>query len=370
LINEDKEGLSTSLPRLMRQVRLALFPTALPLVVGLMAGFSLVILAYYYARSPHPSLGVVATAIESLGIGCIVASIVLFFYEWRDQPRKTKKLIAMLSDAIEKSSSDTLDRSLRYLLGKGDEIPTEYVRDVIFDIKSLIEAVVRLRNGSHWAITAQVRVLSKLIRDVRQNAESLTMLDTGARANFSVPRPAELVDNILAANMQALEMGDSYEVVSSLSTWRGGELRMLQKATEEAILRRNIPVRRIVSVFHHEGLPTDEVKDTLLHHLGYAGELNRKRGRGGYQVKLVGDEELARSTSRFSRERAKDANFAIFRHGTETLTVMINSEDLSDLTISSDPGSAELYSNMFHELWRLASPLTKDLIEYIMERDH
>jgi len=366
---QNRKTLLVAMERLIHEPYLALKSGWLHIVMGLTAGFGLVILANDLSRNAPFRFGIVTVLIEHLGIGFIVASIALFFYEWRGQQRKTDALIAKLSDAIDNSSSEALDRSLRSILGKGGEIPPQYVRDAIVDIKALVEVVGHLENESRWVGTLQISMLSKLIRDVRQNAESLTMLNRRGETLFRVPRAEELVDKILAAQMQTMGTGDKYDVVSGLGDWKGLQLRMLQQATEEAILQRNIAVRRIFSIFDYEGLTSVEARDVLLRHLGYVTELESKRG-GGYQVRLVRDGELERSTSMFLRDRVKHANFGIFSHGPEKLRVMMDKADLSDLTISSDPESVELYSNLFLELWKLARPLTKELITDIMERDY
>jgi hypothetical protein len=336
------------------------------ILTGLVIGFALIVLRFYFAPLLSPLIN---TLLEHVATGFIVAAIAVFFYEWIFHLRETAKLTQKLVDILDLSSNESLERFLTNALADDTQHVPDYLKETISNLKLLVETVSGLQRQDLWAKEQYVGFVSRLVADVRRNADSLRGLNAGGDQHFLVPpMGADLADAILAAQMRAMAKGDSYDVISNLSSWKGQQLRELHEEERKAIQFRGARVRRIFNLTrrYRSQLKDTEAREILLNHLNNSKDWGVTETQISYEVRVLGIEELNSSTSQLLHSRIGEAHFGIFQHGNESLRVKVERADLSDMVMSKDPDIVRSYSDLFQEAWNAATLLTENNIEPIL----
>ena len=337
--------------------RSSVFSTITGLAVG-----ALLIIVRFEILTEFPLL---QSLIQTVATGFMVGAIGIFFYEWMFHFKERSKLTQKLVDIVDLSSNESLGRFLTNSLADDTRHVPDYLKDVASKIRILVEAISSLQKQDIWAKEEYVAFIGRLIADVCQNANSLQALKSGGEHHFTVAWGADLADEILAAHMKAMTKGDSYHVISNISSWRRQQLKHLHEEERKAITNRGAIVRRVFNLTrsYHPQLDEREVRNILLSHLSDSRDWSVTEGQNSYEVRVLGGQELERSTSRVLRGRIGEAHFGIFRHGNESVRVKVERADLSDMEMSRDPQVVRGYSDLFDEAWSVATPLSEANIE-------
>jgi hypothetical protein len=316
---------------------------------------------------------------EHLGIGLIVAAIAVFFYEWGAHIKETVDLSSRLTGAVEhtkrmmeairmnerlgelnaRRAEDRLAYSLDTLIGganrSGDEKP-EYLDSAISNCKNLVLALASLQKRNDWASEQYVTFISNHIHKVvGHNADAFSKLhEKKGEQTFNVPpTAAQMADEILAAQMQSVNSGGRYDVISDLPSWQGGQLALLNSATKYAIEEKSVQVRRVFNLIR--GTPQG-TKQLLLKHLDYSDRWKSKTGQGGYEVRILSAKGYEKLKSRgYSIKKIEDAHLGIFSDGSDKVRFKVTEPDLSDMLLSKDPDRVKPEMEMFEAVWRVAA---------------
>lgn len=97
----------------------AIFETWPYVLLGLLIGFALLALQEYLHRLQFPEL--VSKLVEHLGVGFLVSSIAVFFYEWGSHAKKTQQLNEQLLEWEQAQPEESLRKSIRRLFGRDDD---------------------------------------------------------------------------------------------------------------------------------------------------------------------------------------------------------------------------------------------------------
>ncbi|HEX5736472.1 MAG TPA: hypothetical protein VF131_26815 [Blastocatellia bacterium] len=411
----DTQRIKIALERLGPAFRSVWFYT----IVGLAIGFLLVLIAYGLERPavyPEPvkegAAHIIAILLEHLGMGFVVSSLAVFFYEWgahikhalylSDRLNKgvlqinsieqRTNLSIRLADIIEKkllpvfdaTGEQHLKHSLEILLAQEMQSPPEYLPKLIENLTRLAKSISNIQHDNSWAKDQYIDFISYLLKEVVvENALTLKNVseklgEQRGEYQFKVPPTGgEMADKILAAHMNALVKGDGYDVISHLTSWK--HLKSFHKETEKAVTERQVQVRRVFNLLRHYPvqLPLDEVKNVLNNHLQNMKNWKNKEGNPLYWVKVLGDDELLKSSSNL-RDNISEKHFGIFKYAAKSegskkneglnLRVNVHKPDLSDMRLSKSENVFKDDIDIFEEAWEVASDLTPELIDQILEQ--
>jgi hypothetical protein len=183
-----------------------------------------------------------------------------------------------------------------------------------------------------------------------------------------------MADQILSTQMGLMESGDSYDVISDITSWRDNPLEDFRRESVKALIKR-VKVRRVFSRFRLD-LPspsdpsyTERCKKTiktLEEHLQYSKQYP------GYEVKVLGENELKKlldigtGNSILTRDKIEKAHFGLFKQGAAPKTVirfMVKLSDLSDMELCRKASVVEDDVKLFRSVWLVSADLTKGLIQ-------
>ena len=279
-------------------------------LLGMTIGVGFILIPHYFSSllDQHHTTGLV---IEHLGLGFIVSSIAVFGYEWRSHARNvielSKKLHKSLEDVerirktmilskaqvdvLTTSAEEALDSSLKVYIGEDWAALRE-------DLKALINAVYHVQQHKTWVRDRYLKVVQWLLHEsVVDNAQSfvyLTDQHPHGEQHFKVPIPPKIADQILTTQMELMERGDTYDVISDITSWRDNALDEFRKESLRALLE-GVKVRRVFNRFRLDlPISTDpaygemckKTADTLREHLRYSKEYR------GYEIRILGPTEL------------------------------------------------------------------------------
>ncbi|HEX8844311.1 MAG TPA: hypothetical protein VF791_06690 [Pyrinomonadaceae bacterium] len=322
-------------------------------LLGLLTGGGLLILQDYLRERHAPEL--LVKLVEHLGVGFLVSSIAVFFYEWGSHAKKMQQLNERLLQWERAKPEENLTRSIRRLFNPDDEREASgEVKELSVYCKELVMHISKLlQNRNSWCNDQHVDFLLYFLKSyLVKNAKTFTSLnDENVRAKlpFVVPQnAAELTSSLLTYYMQTLNTGDSYISISNLPVWQNDQLTEFHKATTEA-MKRGVKVRRIFNFARNYRvvIGISEAIYILELHLKYV-----ETSEGNYQVKVLGQHELKKSTSKNLESRIGDAHFGIFRHDKEALRLEVRGPELSEMFITKE----EIYTEgrddrLFDEAW-------------------
>jgi hypothetical protein len=342
------------------------FQTSWPYVLlGFALGAGCVLLSENIS-SEHPLIRLI---VEHLGMGFIVAAIAVFFYEWGAHIKTIMSLSTKLVDSIHEDvkpivlelSEKSLPKLLKTLLQERSSIGHRHTSKMVPDIERLVMAAARLQTDGIWMKEQYLGVLAHSIRTLRENAESLESLAEGVKTEFLAPTSEVSIDEILAAQIRSLKEGDTYDVITNLSSWKSGRLGELRKETLAAIRLRGVKVRRVFNLLFPVQLTREEVREILASHIE---ECEQARLGENLQVRILTERESNQSASQELKVYVREMHFGIFSHGGESLQIKLSRHwDLSGLELSMKREDLEASKRLFTEAWRVSQPLTKDRID-------
>lgn len=377
------------------------------IAVGLLFGFALVLLANNIHHSEslqmvfYPNhIEIAYLLIEHLGTGFIVSALAVFFYEWGahikhaldlsnqlkngvqqinnllETTKLSNRLVNVLDSEYTQRGNPEFEKSLEFLLTEGDQSPI-YLSDLTKNISSIAKAVRDIRKNNSWATEQYVEFINYLLTNVVElNARTLEHVSKKQDGEypFSVPPDgARMADEILATHMRALSQGDTYDVISHVSSWK--HLLDFHKESIEAVINRGVRIRRVFNfrIRYKEEPTPEQIKKILESHLKDVENLADENGTKRYEVKVVRQAEIDKElvSSEFL-ERLPSSHFGIFAKnvgGTDKskIRVKVQLSNLSDMKLSSDEQLYKSDVRMFEEAWDIGSDLTDKIIEEIFE---
>lgn len=376
---------------------------------GLIIGLALIIIAETTGLKERPEwlLHIFGLSLEHLGLGLIVSSIAVFGYEWRshvkkvldlsrkleqsihdvEQIRETIRETGTLLELLSKSGDKTLEPALRTFLGEENPSLCKSLRqfvEAIYEIqRDKADDVSLPENEYKYRKLVKKRYIGVtewlLQRTVLANARQFQKVIDGGEGHFTVPATSgEMADVILAAQMSIMSEGDSYDVISDVSSWRDNLLKEFKAESISKIKSREVKVRRVFNLFRH-GLPPADSSSyqevckktirTLYDHLSASVNLSKKAWVG-YELKIFWEEELKKATEShpdFREHEFREAHFGLFIHKEtrEVTRFKVELENLSNMTLNWDPSSIERDVDLFKIMWSKAKTLDKDIIKSI-----
>ena len=338
-----------------------------------------------------------AFVLEHLGIGLIVAAIAVFFYEWGAHIKKTmalgsslaasinqiedtKKLInrneeltaaldqaAQVMEALEltgrlyRDISIAAKRNLKWSLqdlfvGPSTKLKEyvdrpEYLRileEAANEVEQLVLSLSKLRKDNAWGNYQYIEFIKEYINEVvGHNARSFSALTRGAgKQDFTVPPTAAgMAARILAKQMEAMNEGDHYDVISDLTSWQDTQLDKLFEKTAEVVEESDIKVRRVFNLIpyirrgHDKPLPASCVS-ILTNHLRASETWKGKKGIGAYEIKLLWPkdyEEKLKNSPILKGIDVASLHFGLFIHEDQCVKFQVTKSDLSDMELCRQP---------------------------------
>lgn len=213
-------------------------------------------------------------AVSHISVGAFIAGLVGIAYELRAPSRhlrianrnlrlELRRLVAVEDAFATKELRPLLEAMI--LINPADATHIEIVNS----IETLVKSIQHL-DAVHWVNNAiSATTISVLLKYASDAAKTLAQTDTGGKYTLSLPVSAEHVaDKILAHQTLAMSDGDSYSVVSDLSTWIHGRLPEFWKATKQVVNTRDVTIRRAFARFPHDKRVTRrQVSHLLRRHL-------------------------------------------------------------------------------------------------------
>jgi hypothetical protein len=336
-------------------------------LLGLILGVSLVLAGEgldHSARARTWFFGKLPLIVEHIGMGFIVAALAVFFYEWGAHVKSALDLSERLYGTLKEmvpivraTGEAALREGLDTLLPSDSSARHQSLASMTSDIQEIVKSVGLLEKDGIWIKDQYLHYLATLLAVVRQNASCLGSLGNEGPHDLEVAS-AEFTDKLLVAQIQALEEGDSYDVITNLESWRYGRLPEFSRETREAV-RRGVQVRRIFNcLFRVHDLRPEEVQQIFSSHLADLRALGEN-----FQVRVLGPDELMQSASPELQRYASFSHFGIFSHGDERLRISLSSLELSKISMTTTRKEIEFSSRLFEEAWKVAQPLTEDLLK-------
>jgi hypothetical protein len=212
---------------------------------------------------------------------------------------------------------------------------------------------------------------------VLKNTRALKKANEGGEGDFHVyPTSGVTADKFLARHMSLTEPGDSYDVISDISSWRDNQLNEFRKNSVKAV-KRGVNIRRVFNLFLVDLPKSDDpsyrnvVKKTILtlqvhfrHKTDLAGE------RGKYEVRILGGDEIAnlRKHTDYHLTDIQRAHYGILRMKDapqKVIRLNVAMADLSDMKVSCDSEEIKRDMQKFEDVWYAASDLTENKIREI-----
>ncbi len=346
------------------------FKTAWPYVLlGVLLGGSLLALEFLGVRQGWLTENRLwSRTLEHLGVGFLVSSIAVFGYEWSGHLNKTIHVGDKLRQELERIhllhssiGRDSIQQGL-------DEVFTpkkEGTQDVIRSLMALIDIIVKLeaQNDRNY-----INFISVLLDEmVVRNANILVEIDhdDGNVSRHFTLDLAECAAKLLVAQMDSMQEGGEYLVVSDVLSWRGDQLDKFQEATRRAI-EKGVKVSRVFNLSRDEKrLAWSEVSSILKKHCRDAQNMKSKDGAPGYEVRFVlGREDLIEESG--DRIDLLTQHFGLFVQGDSTLRIRVEKADLSDLSFSRSHKSDD--QRRFRRIYDAAEKLPEDAVDTLAPR--
>jgi hypothetical protein len=300
---------------------------------------------------------------EHLGIGFIVAALAVLFYEWGAHLKETvelnKRLIGSLAEAkviikslnlteilytrIETNTTRGLKKCLDTLIiGPTCPKDSQHLQDASSKCENLILAISSLREPARWCNKQYIEFLTKHIDEVvGHNARALSSLRSGPRDFHVPPTAARMADEVLAKQMEAMEEGDRYDVISDISSWQPPQLGTFFEKTEAAVTQRNVKVRRVLNFLPYargsrsRSLPL-KCEEILKRHLEASENWKGRTAEASYELKILwpkGLETLLEDARVNQLTNMETLHFGLFIHRNECVKFSVTEIDLSDMEL-------------------------------------
>jgi len=331
------------------------FATLLRAGLFVALGVSIMVLADTLFRE-----GTVKHVFMELGVAIIVASIAVRAIDLRGNDRLIKKLVSELTAMAEtqhtklaeigeahfEKMAAMVNRSSREAL---PEVLQEVFKDrdprLYANTIAIIDSFEKMGSTQSWTDRVALRFVGDLFQYVSDNATNLAKATApGGAYDITLPRSAsQLADTILAGQMDQLVEGDSYIVVSDLSSWRDG-LSEFFSATVRALEKR-VKVRRLVCPFDEDRL----LKQTEIDEF-FQRHWDEKIFRDWLDADGLPMYELAILTRRevVSNKNLSIEHVGVFHHAKEIACFEPRQSDLSRMTFSTED---KLDKKVLEKLW-------------------
>jgi TIR domain-containing protein len=299
---------------------------------------------------------------------------------------------AKLNDAIQvgikrreerKRQVSIEEESIAFLRGRFrlQKNSTNCLNELIKNLGTLIGAVSVLNADKSWATDRYITFISGLLNSVldRNAMELKALLTTNCRLKFP-KNAAEMADQILAEQMNAMQENDAYDVISDIPSWRNEQLSRFHLATEQAVTKKGVSVRRVFNLDWTSDDPeppklkSDEISNILLEHLRAANQWKDRTNTRRYEVRVFRSSKLTKFLSSFNRNVRK-AHFGLFRHkskrGKQPKEVYVRfrvpESHLQEMILNRQQATVKDDLVFFDAFWHASTRLTKNSIRRISQ---
>lgn len=221
---------------------------------------------------------VAVSGLEHLGMAFFVAAIAVFGYEWQSHYKelfaKIKEVNTAISDLRELVKSEarvTIEKGLHALFPDDSH---ELNRQIRVSLQHIVQSIDVTEAARAWNRDVYIALVAGMLKSASDSSRLTDVLpnQTGW-FELTIPTATELADFMLAAQMNALQQGDKYIVVSDFSSWTAAtDLDAFKRATQNAFAK-GVTVMRLFAPFPHDGsISIDRALDALEDHWAIARE--------------------------------------------------------------------------------------------------
>jgi hypothetical protein len=371
----DKRGVFAKIKEASGELR-PTFRTAWPYVLlGVFVGGVLLLLQFVFVNVKWlPEASIWARMLEHLGVGFLVSSIAVFGYEWSGHIHKTLNAgdnlikagerldleLARIHLIREERDRSAVERGFRDFLGVGDQT----VDEVVDHFMSIVDSVHKLVEQNNPKFVKFISVM--LDELIVGNANTLVEIGQGDRRGelpFQLDSAACAV-RLLTAQMDSMDRGDEYLVVSDVVSWEDNRLDEFQDATRRAIAR-GVTVRRVFNLLRDERkMAWERVEKILKQHCNDAKGMRRENGDPGYEVRYVLNPSGLSERGASELDLANQ-HFGLFVQGDRKsiIRIKVNKDDLSDLSFWRNHEVPEREDRRrFQRIWEMAELLNDEAV--------
>lgn len=319
---------------------------------------------------------------EHVGVGFLVSAIAVFGYEWSSHINDTLEAReGMLKSSGKLTAELNRIHGIQDLVGRAsvlrglDEIFKDNGEDfqkIKEQFGELIDVLQGLssRDGSKYLPFIPI-LFNDLLLD---NAKALVEIgrDKGNADHHFKVDPVACAAKLLTVQMESMNQGDEYHVLSDVASWKGNTLVAFHKATLDAT-RRGVIIRRVFNLAHDEmRLSLEDVAAVLRQH--FHDSTNSPllpNGERAYEIRFVLEKRALEDED--SREVLDVANqhFGLFLQGDSLLYFDVR-RGFSDYLLSRRPRPVveegeDPYS--FLRIWGEADPIASEsMIDSLADR--
>ncbi|HEX9983695.1 MAG TPA: hypothetical protein VGF69_10560 [Thermoanaerobaculia bacterium] len=216
-----------------------------------------------------------STVAEHLGTAFLVAAIAVFGYEYKSRSKELIKATNALVEALKAEAKPGAIRCITEMFSGADTL-----------VVRLRDSLIRSLNASDDVVQAAVshRDLAVGMIEALLDAATTNANEFKAKNHFTItiPRPAELIDEMLKARIERLGEAGTYVVISDFSSFKRNQLQKSIGAMRTSP-SRGAKVQRIFYFFKHDReLPYEEIERIATDHWNLSCELGDR-----YQVAFV-----------------------------------------------------------------------------------
>ncbi len=287
-------------------------------------------------------------ATSHISVGAFIAGLVGMAYELRAPSRHLRIAnrylrieLQRLNEVKDALAAQKLRPVLEAMILK-DRAEATHI-EIVDSIEALVKSIQSL-DAVHWVNNAiSATTISVLLKYASDAASTLAKTLTGGKYPLLLPVSAdEVADKILAQQTLAMRDGDSYSVVSDLSTWVKDRLPEFWKATEYVVNNRDVTIRRIFARFSYDKkLTRAQVEGLLRDHLTLAGgtpaiakmlrhPFRARHNWNAYQVGVLGDPSLATHVGVFRYGEGATMSFEPQPGGLSKIQISVVQDDPFD----------------------------------------
>ena len=329
--------------------------------------------------------------IEHLGMGLIVASIAVFGYEWRSQAKKAQEqceqlLLSLFAVDKLRQTTECSVGLISFLKGEGGRSLENVLsamlgprrQSLCKELKETVDNIFDIAQNQTWMSEVYLNFIEGLLQQfVTKNAKALNQVNNGGEGDFHAPaNAASIADDFLSRQICIAKPGDSYVVISDISSWRDAKLDLFRKESLEAI-KKGVNIRRVFNLFlddlpHPSDYSYVELRKrtikVLRTHLKYTVKL--ANAKGNYEVKVLADSEVRNlvENSQYHATDIQRAHFGIFQHHRThdtpeaVIRCKVEMTNLSAMKISCDSTEIARDLKWFDDIWYAATDLSENKI--------